>query len=172
MACPCAATPWSCDLYFISTQDYTDYYSGSGYADCYMGGKYDCSVNVQDARYSKGDGRIELVVCTAKTCAKGGLGRGATIGIVVGSLWFFGVVTGVAVWWFIIRGAPIVVVPPGEEEEICDPDPQDADPDQSPPRRAGGPPHVIDDRLKRFSLKLTPTRGSVFECKISLGFTF
>jgi hypothetical protein len=98
-----------------------------------MSGKLDCSVNVQDARYSKGDGRIELVVCTTKTCAKGGLNRGATIGIVVGSLWLFGIITGFSVWWFIIRGAPVVVLPPSEEEAICDGDPDDADTDQFPP---------------------------------------
>jgi hypothetical protein len=115
--CGCSASPWACDLYFISTQDYTSYFVGSGYADCYADGAFDCSVHVQDCRYTKADGRLELNVCTAKTCSSRTLDTKVLVGLIVGAVCLFGVGSGIAVWWFFIRGAPVIVLPPAEEEE-------------------------------------------------------
>jgi hypothetical protein len=39
------------------------------------------------------------------------------VGLIVGALCLFGIGIGVAVWWFVIRGAPVIVLPVAEEEE-------------------------------------------------------
>jgi hypothetical protein len=73
---------------------------------------------VQSCRYAKADGRLEFTVCTSKTCSSSGmLSLKTLVGLIVGALCLFGIGIGVAVWWFVIRGAPVIVLPVAQEEE-------------------------------------------------------
>jgi len=108
--CECRQSPWTCKVYLISRYDYGEYIQGSGYADCYLGDELDCSVFVQDTRYAADNGHLELGLCTPKTCAHG-VSRGVLMGFGVGAAGLCVIATGIAIWWFVVRGSPVSAGP-------------------------------------------------------------